>query len=125
MLTITHKNLMAHIGFGYPESIKNAIVSTRESAHGIVHDIDENHPDWKFGPLKHSDIVFTSMPYTQWPKWVKKVAKLRNGNEKGVGDTVQTQLGIWGWLFKAMLKAVGVECGCAARKAEWNVKYRY
>ncbi|MGA3067686.1 MAG: hypothetical protein ABSF29_12655 [Tepidisphaeraceae bacterium] len=47
--------------------------------------------------------------------------------DKGVGDTVARLIGPTGSaIFKASFKAMfGVDCGCTARQANWNILYRY
>lgn len=49
---------------------------------------------------------------------VSAYAKTRQPEDRGVGDTLARQLGAGGEAFKAALKAMGIDCGCAARQ-EW------
>ncbi len=63
------------------------------------------------------------VPLEQWPAWARWIAFRANGTDIGVGDTVARTLGMQA--VAAMLKAVGINCGCSARRAEWNAKYTY
>jgi len=66
-----------------------------------------------------------AVPPEQWPVWAKGIATFRTGDDKGVGDTAERNLGIVGEAFKATAKALGKDCGCAARKAKWNAMFPY
>ena len=65
------------------------------------------------------------VPRDKWPLWAAAISKLATDADKGVGSTVDRLLGAGGKAYKATLKALGVPCGCAKRKAEWDVMYRY
>jgi len=43
----------------------------------------------------------------------------------GVGSTIERELGRAGVAFKAVLATLGVPCGCADRRDEWNALYPY
>lgn len=60
------------------------------------------------------------------PNWTRLVRLLRKPSDKGVGDTVEriaTKFG--GKRFKLWAKRIGIPCGCARRKNEWNARYSY
>lgn len=63
------------------------------------------------------------VPRAEWPMWANAIAKLATDADKGVGDIVDRELGRLGVAFKATMKAIGVPCGCNARKVEWNAKF--
>ena len=66
------------------------------------------------------------MPYDDWPLWAKAIAELKADDEQGVGDTFERiAASMGGVAFKAWAKAAGIDCGCDARKASWNVLYPY
>lgn len=66
-----------------------------------------------------------AVPRDQWPLWTKAIEKLRTAEDVGVGSTIDRLLGKFGKVYKVTLKAMGVPCGCNARKAEWNTKFPY
>lgn len=65
------------------------------------------------------------VPRDKWPLWAAAISKLATDADKGVGSTVDRLLGVGGKAYKATMRAMGVPCGCAKRKAEWDVMYRY
>ena len=65
------------------------------------------------------------LPRSKWPLWASKVSAWAETGDVGVGDTIKRKLGILGEAFKATMKAMGVECGCDSRRAEWNALYPY
>jgi hypothetical protein len=69
----------------------------------------------------------SSVPQEGWPMWAKAVAKLKQGGDGGVGDTVQRIVGSDNSdaLKRWYLKTFGRVCGCDGRKDDWNRKYRY
>lgn len=78
------------------------------------------HPQGGSGPPAQP---LQPLPRDQWPLWALAVAKLAKPTHSGVGDTVEW-MAINGWLA-ATLKAMGIPCGCAARKAQWNIVFPY
>jgi hypothetical protein len=64
-------------------------------------------------------------PFNEWPTWAVTVSSWRTSADGGVGDTIHRKLGVMGKSFTTVLKAVGVECGCDRRQAEYNTKYPY
>jgi hypothetical protein len=64
-------------------------------------------------------------PQRVWPVWADLIARLRNAEDKGVGDTVHRKLAAAGEAFKLTLQALGVPCGCDRRREEWNRLYSY
>lgn len=69
--------------------------------------------------------IYDPVPLDKWPLWTSAIAKLKEPIDVGVGDTVHRKLGAAGKLFKAMMEALGVPCGCDDRRAEWNQRYPY
>jgi hypothetical protein len=65
------------------------------------------------------------IPRSEWPIWVNAIALWHDDSDAGIGDTVRRCLGKFGEMFKAILKKLGVECGCDARRNEWNKLYPY
>lgn len=65
------------------------------------------------------------IPRDQWPTWATWIASQAISADRGVGDTVHRRLGEAGELFKAAMSALGIECGCDARREEWNLLYPY
>ena len=64
-----------------------------------------------------------AVPPEQWPVWAKGIATFRTGDDKGVGDTAERNLGIVGEAVEATGKGVGGDCGCAAGKAKWDAMF--
>ena len=67
----------------------------------------------------------TPCPRDQWPAFAVAVAALATAGDVGVGSTIKRLLGSFGEAYKAVLRGMGVDCGCDARAAEWDVMYRY
>ena len=110
---------------------QKAVVSTNERNEICV---DTDMSEWAdpvFGLTTRPESkaalpVPTPVPFSKWPRWAKDIADQRElPTDVGVGDTVERLLGDGGLAIKAILKAAGVACGCAARKDEWNQKYPY
>lgn len=66
-----------------------------------------------------------AVPRDQWPAWATAIAAMKTDADTGVGSTVDRLLGTFGKVYKATLKAMGVPCGCNARRAEWDRRYGY
>jgi len=67
-----------------------------------------------------------AVPRSQWPIWAKAIALRSAPEDKGVGDTFARTTGpIGGDAFKSGMKAIGKECSCEFRQAEWNAAYPY
>jgi len=66
-----------------------------------------------------------SIPRSVWPSWAKAVALKSLPSDIGVGSTIERELGRVGVAFKAVLATLGVPCGCADRRDEWNALYPY
>ena len=66
-----------------------------------------------------------AIPRIDWPGWASAITAMKNETDIGVGDTVHRQLGLLGKAFTATAKALGVPCGCAERRNEWNILYHY
>ncbi len=63
---------------------------------------------------------------SRWPWWVKRIAKLRNESDVGVGDTLERLIALGGGrAYKRILAAVKLNCGCATRQAWLNRRYPY
>lgn len=90
----------------------------------LNHARDGQCPEGRFAGSS-AETPASSTPRAEWPLWASKVAEWAEPPDKGVGDTIQRKLGVCGEAFKATLKVLGVECGCAARQSEWNAKYPY
>lgn len=67
------------------------------------------------------------IPRSEWPIWAKGLALMAVSYDAGIGDTVARLIGdANSERFKTWYKNIfGGECGCAARRAEWNAIYRY
>mgnify|MGYP006921417920 CR=1 FL=1 len=63
------------------------------------------------------------VPRAEWPLWAIAISKLATDADSGIGDVVDRELGRLGVAFKATMKALGVPCGCNARRSEWNAKF--
>lgn len=59
------------------------------------------------------------------PRWVKWVARYRDPEDTGVGDTIERLLGVWGERFKALMARFDIDCGCSDRKDYFNLVYPY
>ncbi len=70
-------------------------------------------------------VVPTAVPEPEWPAHIRAVALLRGPEDRGVGDTVANTLGLSGRMIKALVKATGLNCGCADRQMWLNQKYPY
>ncbi len=67
-----------------------------------------------------------AVPYAQWPATAKLVGAFRAEQDRGIGDTIQRDLGWIGEAYKATFLAItGRECGCDARRDLLNLKYPY
>lgn len=66
------------------------------------------------------------MPVTEWPQWAKRLERLKQPEDKGVGDTLTRILAKKGgdW-FKRTMKRLGINCGCVARQEWMNRNYPY
>lgn len=58
-----------------------------------------------------------------WPAWAKALAKLRADGDVGVGDTVHRL--VMGDQVEAMLRTLGVKCGCTDRRKWMNERFEY
>ena len=69
----------------------------------------------------------TALPVAaeQWPAWANLVAARATPSDIGVGSTIERELGRVGVAFKAVLATLGVPCGCADRRDEWDALYPY
>lgn len=66
------------------------------------------------------------VPRERWPAWAALIAKGSTPQDKGVGDTFARQAGkVGGEQFKAATKALGLSCGCDARRDRLNALYPY
>ncbi len=65
------------------------------------------------------------VPFAQWPPGAKLVALRKQAGDKGIGSTIEREIGRTGVLFKAACKAAGFECGCDARRDKLDAKYPY
>jgi hypothetical protein len=78
------------------------------------------------GDMKRQDAASTlPVPRDQWPTWAAWAEGLAQPQDAGIGDVVARLLGTTlSDTFKAMYRlATGTDCGCAARRTEWNAKY--
>ena len=65
-------------------------------------------------------------PREKWPWSVRIIARLKQNGEQGIGDTLARLIaGVGGEQYKALMEAIGVDCGCAARQAHLNAIYPY
>lgn len=65
------------------------------------------------------------LPYDQWPRRIRLLAKLRKPWDAGAGDTLARLIPA-GETFKAAFKRLtGRDCGCSARQATMNAMYPY
>jgi len=69
--------------------------------------------------------TFSAVAAEQWPAWANLVAARATPADIGVGSTIERELGRVGVAFKAVLATLGVPCGCADRRDEWNALYPY
>lgn len=69
--------------------------------------------------------VVRYVPHDQWPLWARAIERMRKPDDIGVGTTWERELAHVGTAIKAALKLMKIPCGCAKRKAEWDVMYRY
>jgi len=65
------------------------------------------------------------VPRDKWPAWANLVAARATPSDIGVGSTIERELGRVGVAFKAVLATLGVPCGCADRRDEWDALYPY
>lgn len=67
-----------------------------------------------------------AVPRDRWPLWAALIAKGAIPQDKGVGDTFARMAGkVGGEQFKAATKALGLSCGCDARRDRLNALYPY
>lgn len=76
--------------------------------------------------VRQASAVKPSTEPFQWPLWAVTIALLKADTDAGVGDTVERIIGpIGGQAFKLWAAKLGVDCGCGARKADWNDRFQY
>ena len=62
----------------------------------------------------------------RWPKWAAVVEGLSHPGEVGVGDTVhRLATVVGGEIFRRVMAAIGVPCGCDQRQELWNKTFPY
>lgn len=117
---------------GRDATCREAIVGTDDASGQWL--IDTRHAAWVASNPKPSSPVahpaekkIAYVPKEQWPRWARDVAEdpHREREDVGVGDTIEKILGDGGMAAKVILATLGVPCGCAQRKAEYNVLYSY
>lgn len=64
------------------------------------------------------------VPRDKWPIGVKLIAEARNSGDTGVGDTVHRLIPKADELI-AWMKRIGIDCGCADRRASLNQRFPY
>jgi len=95
----------------------------------IQHAAEGNCPEGKYAgeptvqPVERA--APQPVPPTIWPAWANLVAARATPSDIGVGSTIERELGRAGVAFKAVLATLGVPCGCADRRDEWNALYPY
>jgi hypothetical protein len=74
-------------------------------------------------PIKRIEAV----PFAKWPEWAKDLARDRQAQDIGIGDTVVHVLGdARSEKFKNWFKKnFGTSCGCTERQFWLNKKYPY
>jgi hypothetical protein len=67
------------------------------------------------------------LPLDQWPTWARwvRLVRLRDGSERGVGDTVRRLAGQPGEAYKALRVMLRIPCKCPERRDKWNAAYAY
>ena len=65
------------------------------------------------------------VPREQWPAQFKALAAFANQDDKGLGDTFARLTAATGVsaVVHAVTAALKTSCGCAGRRASWNVLY--
>lgn len=66
-----------------------------------------------------------AVPRSEWPMLARVVSRFRKDGERGVGDTIQSKLGVSGEWFKMAMQTLAGGCGCTARQAWLNARYPY
>ena len=64
------------------------------------------------------------VPRDKWPIGVKLIAEARKPGDTGVGDTVHRLIPKADELI-AWMKRIGIDCGCADRRAALNQRFPY
>ena len=104
-----------------PDGYVKDVLSHASSVDGDFYEISEE----SFEALKTKYRTIQPIQRDQWPIWVNAIALWHDDSDAGVGDTVHRCLGKFGEAFKLILKKIGIDCGCDARRDEWNQLYRY
>lgn len=80
--------------------------------------------EWGSSPLPPSAALVVPAPLP-WPLTIRLIARWRADGDAGVGDTAKRGTGKAGDLFEKLVKRIGLDCGCPARRARWNALYPY
>jgi hypothetical protein len=74
--------------------------------------------------VKRRNVADARQP--EWPSLVQKIAKRKNPNDRGVGDTLERLFAqVGGRVFKRVMERLGVDCGCGDRQTWLNENYAY
>ena len=65
-----------------------------------------------------------AVPPEKWPIGVRLIAEARKPEDKGVGDTIHRLIPKADELI-AWMKRIGIDCGCADRRAALNQRFPY
>lgn len=65
------------------------------------------------------------LPRSKWPRSVRVLAWLQKPADRGVGDTVERELGAAGDAYKWFWDAIGWPCGCTNRQVWLNSRFPY
>jgi len=78
-------------------------------------------------PIQCIGTVTRVCPKEKLPAWSAFASWMINGKSRGLGDTVAKVAKVTGvaTVVKAGAKALGVDCGCLKRQAEWNAARPY
>jgi hypothetical protein len=63
------------------------------------------------------------VPREEWKAGALALADMAEPGDRGIGDVIERNLAVGGIVFKALVKSLGFECGCSARRDELNQLY--
>lgn len=132
MIKVTEKQRDTSLRL-YGQTYQDAIAPAVRKVEG-GYEVDTAHPAWvaaqaiKAAKAKNTPttVPLAPIPYEDWPVWAKWLKRaFAKPEDVGIGSTIERTLGMFGKGYKSTLQAMGLPCGCADRKAEYDIIYRY
>jgi hypothetical protein len=74
-------------------------------------------------PPQPAPVPLKPVPREEWKAGALALADMAEPGDRGIGDVIERNLAVGGIVFKALVKSLGFECGCSARRDELNQLY--